>query len=271
MQLKEIAKRLPDEVWNVFEPILPKKVWAGNGRPPASDRDCLHALLYVLISGISWELLPWCFPSYKTVQRRLKIWMQNDCFLIAWTQLAKRYEELHGINWDQILIDGSKKPSKKGGQSTGPSPVDRGKSGTASHVACDNRCMPLGVTVTKAGANDGCQTHKVLAAMVVKAPLDLPFEAIDPRSLPCVQADGAYGNRPSTERAQAVGFRLRAPKRGQKQAGVGKVRNAVERCHNFFPQFGRVGRRLDRSARRNYLGWNQMAACLIFIRSGFVR
>ena len=84
------------------------------------------------------------------------------------------------------------------------------------------------------------------------------------------RADGAYGNGPSRERAASQGFRLEAPGRGKKRPGVGKVRNAVERCHNFFAQFGRVGRRLDRNA-RNYLGWCQLAACVIFIRSGFVR
>jgi transposase len=62
---------------------------------------------------------------------------------------------------------------------------------------------------------------------------------------------------------------LYAPGRGQKRPGVGKVRNAVERCHNFFAQFGRVRRRRDRQP-RNYLAWCQMAACLIFARSGFV-
>jgi transposase len=131
--------------------------------------------------------------------------------------------------------------------------------------------MPLGLTVTTAGANDGCQTHKVLAAMVVKPPAPTgPVEAPDERGRPTAQADGAYGNGPSRERAASQGYRLQAPSRGQKRAGVGKVRNAVERCHNFFAQFGRVGRRLDRLA-RNYLGWCQLAACVILIRSGFVR
>jgi len=51
---------------------------------------------------------------------------------------------------------------------------------------------------------------------------------------------------------------------------VGKSRNAVERCHNFFAQFGRIARRLDRCAKR-FLGWVQMAAWVIFLRSGFVR
>ncbi len=54
-----------------------------------------------------------------------------------------------------------------------------------------------------------------------------------------------------------------------RQPGVGKIRNAVERCHNFFAQFGRVFRRFDRSAHR-YLGWLELAACIILLRSGFV-
>lgn len=114
MQLKDLARELPDDIWSIFEPILPAKVWSGTGRPPCGNRECLHALLYVLASGISWEFLPWCFPSYKTVQRRLKSWLRADAFLRAWQQLAERYERLHGINWDQILLDGSKKSSEKG-------------------------------------------------------------------------------------------------------------------------------------------------------------
>jgi transposase len=119
MQLKALARELPEDIWSIFEPILPAKVWSGNGRPPCGNRECLHALLYVLASGISWEFLPWCFPSYKTVQRRLADWLREDAFLRAWQQLARRYERLHGINWDQILLDGSKKPAEKGARRRG--------------------------------------------------------------------------------------------------------------------------------------------------------
>src|SRR5690242_15474267 len=114
MQLTDFVADVPADVWAVFEPILPPVVWKGTGRKPKSNRACLHALLYVLIAGIGWELLPKGFPSYKTVQRRLKRWLALDCFHTAWQQLAQRYVQLHGINWDQVLLDGSKKPSKKG-------------------------------------------------------------------------------------------------------------------------------------------------------------
>jgi transposase len=114
MELKDITRGVPEEIWTVFEPILPPVVWCGNGRPPKGHRECFHALLSVLVSGIPWEMLPRGFPSYKTVQRRLKRWLQRDAFRTAWRQLAQRSERLHGINWDQVLIDGSQKPSKKG-------------------------------------------------------------------------------------------------------------------------------------------------------------
>jgi len=114
MELKDVARRLPEDLWAIFEPILPPVLWCGNGRKPYPNRECFHALLYVLVAGIGWELLPVCFPSYKTVQRRLKRWLALDVFHTAWEQLAQRYQRFQGINWDQILLDGSKKPSKKG-------------------------------------------------------------------------------------------------------------------------------------------------------------
>jgi transposase len=114
MQLTDFVRGVPADIWALFEPILPPVVWKGNGRKPKGNRECLHGLFYVLVSGIAWEMLPVCFPSYKTIQRRLQRWLQLDVFHTAWKQLAQRYEQLHGINWDQILLDGSKKPSKKG-------------------------------------------------------------------------------------------------------------------------------------------------------------
>lgn len=120
MKLTDFARDLPEEIWQLFQPLLPPVVWCGNGRPPASNHDCLHALFYVLVSGIAWRMLPKGFPSYRTVQRRLKTWLKQDTFRSGWQQVAHRYEALQGINWDQLLLDGSKKPSKKGANRPAP-------------------------------------------------------------------------------------------------------------------------------------------------------
>jgi transposase len=275
MKLAKLALRMPDAVWALFEPILPPVIYAGTGRKPCSNHACLQGLLYVLITGIGWEYVPPCFPCGDTIQQRLRLWLERDCFHRAWQQLAQRYQQLHGINWDKILLDGSKKPAKKGGEDTGPSPVDRSKSGSAIHLATDEHGLPLGATITKAGANDGVQTQQVLESLVVKPPPpETPVANPDPRDLPRARADGAYGNRPTQTRANEAGFRMEAPKRGRpRPAGVGTIRNAVERGHAFLAQFGRIARRLDRASRR-FLGWVQLAAALIFVRAeahGFFR
>ena len=135
--------------------------------------------------------------------------------------------------------------------------------------------MPLGAVVSAANVNDSVKTQDVLASLVVTPPAaEVPVAPPDPRDLPRSRADGAYGNRPSQKRANAAGFRMEAPKRGKaRQPGVGRIRCAVERCHSFLAQFGRIARRLDRAVER-YLGWVQLAACVILVRhdaNGFVR
>jgi transposase len=116
MKLSDISRRLPDEIWRTFEPILPPVIWCGNGRPPKPNHSVLHGLLYVLVSGIGWEMVPPCFPSGKTIHRRLNRWLELDCFRTAWQTLAQQYERLRGINWDKVLLDGSKHKAPKGGR-----------------------------------------------------------------------------------------------------------------------------------------------------------
>lgn len=132
--------------------------------------------------------------------------------------------------------------------------------------------MPLGVVITGANANDGQQAGDVLNALVIKPPTpEHRLASPNIRDLPSARGDGAYGNEPTRQRAAASGFRMLAPGRGQtKLPGIGRIRNAVERGHAFLSQFGRIARRLDRLVPR-YLGWVQLAACIIFVRAGFFR
>src|SRR2546425_12759264 len=129
MQLRDLARSVPDEVCRLFERFLPPVMWCGNGCPPYNNRECLHAVLYVLVTGIGWRMLPPGFPSYKTVQRRLKGWLPQEAFRQAWQQLAQRYEALQGINWEGGLLDGAKKPAKKGARRLAPAPWIAAKAG----------------------------------------------------------------------------------------------------------------------------------------------
>ena len=53
------ATLVPDGLWDVIEPLLrlPKPHLQG-GRPRVPDRACLKCILFVLRSGVPWEMLP---------------------------------------------------------------------------------------------------------------------------------------------------------------------------------------------------------------------
>ena len=109
LTFEKLARRLSEPVWKAFEPFLLPVVWCGNGRPPKSNRDCLHGAIFILLSGTPWKLMPACFPSYKTVRKRWKQWLEHESFRRMWSACAMRYDLVRGINFDQLSIDGARK------------------------------------------------------------------------------------------------------------------------------------------------------------------
>lgn len=54
-----MAVLVPNKLWNEIEPLLPKHPASPKGgRPPVSDRACLTGVVFVLKSGLPWNLLP---------------------------------------------------------------------------------------------------------------------------------------------------------------------------------------------------------------------
>lgn len=48
-----------DELWALIAPLLPlERPKPKGGRPPIADRAVLTGILFVLKSGIPWEMLP---------------------------------------------------------------------------------------------------------------------------------------------------------------------------------------------------------------------
>lgn len=69
---------VPDDLWARIDPLLPPHpVGRRGGRPWVSDRACLGGILFVLRSGIPWNLFPAEFGvSRMSCWRRLQQWKQ---------------------------------------------------------------------------------------------------------------------------------------------------------------------------------------------------
>jgi transposase len=64
-----------DGLWAVLEPLLPERLHQRIGRPRVDDRIAFTAILFVLVTGVPWRLLPREFDcSGLTAWRRLRDW-----------------------------------------------------------------------------------------------------------------------------------------------------------------------------------------------------
>src|SRR5215208_4950303 len=121
-----------DELWTVVEPLLPKQPpKPKGGRPRVNDRAALTAILFVLKSGIPWEMLPQEMGcgSGMTCWRRLKEWHEAGVWEELHRRLLDRLGEADHIDWERASLDSASVPAP-GGQNTGANPTDKGKKGS---------------------------------------------------------------------------------------------------------------------------------------------
>ena len=65
-----------------------------------------------------------------------------------------RYDRVIGLDLSEVSIDGSLHKAPCGGEGTGPSPADRGKTGWKWSLATDKNGVPIGWATDGANRND---------------------------------------------------------------------------------------------------------------------
>ncbi|MDB5296854.1 MAG: transposase [Phycisphaerales bacterium] len=116
-----MAKPLvPDELWEIVEPLLPPRPpRPRGGRRPVGDRACLAGILFVLKTGIGWEGLPaemGC-GSGMTCWRRLRHWHKAGVFQRLHEALLARLRAAGSVDWEHAVVDGSSVRAVFGGRS----------------------------------------------------------------------------------------------------------------------------------------------------------
>lgn len=114
------AYRISDALWAVLEPLLPVPTnthrWGG-GRPRVADRDCADAIFYVLRTGCQWRALNQTTLCAKsTAHNRFQAWAGAGVFLRLWQTGVERFDELRGMDWDGLSLDGAMTKAPLGGE-----------------------------------------------------------------------------------------------------------------------------------------------------------
>jgi transposase len=133
------------------------------------------------------------------------------------------------------------RPGEKGGADTGPSPVDRGKTGSKHHLICDGGGIPLAVTLTGGNRNDITQLVPLLDAIPpVRGRRGRPRRKPD-----VVVADRGYDHDKYRILLRQRGIRPLISRRGTRDNNQ-PVRWIVEQTLALLHQFRRLAERWER-------------------------
>jgi transposase len=118
-----MAKPLvPDGLWARIEPLLPPEPpKPKGGRPRVPDQACLTGIIFVLRTGIPWEMLPQELGcgSGMTCWRRLRDWQDAGVWDRLHRALLDELGDADAIGWERVCIDSARIPAKKGGAPRG--------------------------------------------------------------------------------------------------------------------------------------------------------
>lgn len=129
---------ISDDLWTILEPHIPVKPrrTRNTGRWPVPDRACLAGILFVLKSGIPWEMLPQemgCGCG-MTCWRRLRDWKQAGVWQTIHEVLLHKLRAADAIDFQRAVVDSSTVRAVGGANRPAPAPW------TAENPAVNTMC-----------------------------------------------------------------------------------------------------------------------------------
>jgi transposase len=105
-----------DDLWAAIEPLLPPEPpKPRGGRPRCDDRAALAGIIFVLRSGIPWEMLPQEIGcSGMTCWRRLRDWHGAGVWTYLHRVLLERLADAGHLDWGRAALDSAAVAAKRG-------------------------------------------------------------------------------------------------------------------------------------------------------------
>jgi putative transposase len=254
---------IPDALWDQLEPLLPvRPPGPRRGRPPIPNRRILSGIVYRLRTGSQWKALPEQFGSGSACYARFQSWCVAGIFRRLFERLVQFYDDVRGVEWEWTSLDSAMVKAPKGGDSTGPNPTDRGKSGVKRHILTDGRGVPLAAEITAANVHDKRAAVPTIDSIVVRA-------SRGPRRPKNLCLDKGYDFVDVEREIRSRGIRPHIRRRGEERRGCrrGRARRwVVERTNAWHNRFRGLLIRWERKG-TNYLGLLHLACAMIALRN----
>jgi transposase len=109
---------VPDELWALVEPILPKHPPSPKGgKPRVDDRVCLTGILFVLKTGIPWEDFPQEMGCCgMTLWNRLDEWRRAGVWDALHRLLLDKLRGADAIDFSRVVVDSASVRAVHGGK-----------------------------------------------------------------------------------------------------------------------------------------------------------
>ena len=258
--------RMPDEFYDVVAHHLPpdEPVGSNGGRPPTPNRVVLKVIWYVLVTGCRWRDVP---PEMgccgETARTRLRDWERAEVWSRVHVDLLRLLRQDGELEHETAIVDSVLVRAHGGGEKTGPSPTDRGKTGTKYTLLVDRQGVPLAIRIDGANASDHTQILPLVALEFPKVtgrpgrPREKPEE---------LYADAGYDSEAARALLRCLGIEPHIRRRGAVHgSGLGKVRWVVERTIAWVKGLRRLRVRYDRHADL-IEAWKSLAMSVINFR-----
>ena len=156
---------LSDRQWQCIKDLIPAP--KAGGRPRRLDmRQVINAILYIVVTGAQWRMLPTDYPTWKRVYHYFRIWRDDgtwqrihDTLRAAVRRKAGRHKHPPAGSLDSQSV--------KTTQVAGVRGYDTGKNvnGRKRHVLVDTLGLLLAVVVTAAAVSDPAGARLLFARL----------------------------------------------------------------------------------------------------------
>src|SRR5687768_12649605 len=115
----------------------------------------MDAISFALHTGCQWNARNATGNrSSSPAHRRFQEWTAAGVFVTLWAMGLQEFDELVGLDWEWLAMDGAMTKAPLGGERTGRNPTDRGKLGTKRSLLTEANGIPVGLTVEGANRHD---------------------------------------------------------------------------------------------------------------------